>query len=75
MICWQLEELSFIVKNETAAGQTSQMISIQGQLLGTVVGVITATQNAPASNDDGGYGSIPEALLKVYAHAFNDFSK
>lgn len=41
---------------------------MQGQLLGTVVGTLAGSQNAPASNDDGGYGSIPEILLKVRSH-------
>lgn len=55
----------FITNSDGSISPAFTRISPTGQLLGTVVGVITATQNAPASNDDGGYGSIPEALLKV----------
>ena len=38
---------------------------LQGKVLGTVVGKAAQTSPVPRTNDDGGYGSIPQVLLSV----------
>lgn len=59
--------LSVLKKLKVALQHLSNWAEIvfQGNLLGTVVGKPIANVNAPAFNDDGGYGSIPFVLLQV----------
>ena len=44
---------------------TELIVTMQGNVQGTVVANPIANQTAPAQNDDGGFGSVPYLLLQV----------
>ena len=44
---------------------TEMLVTLQGNVQGTVVAMPIANQTAPAQNDDGGFGSVPYLLLQV----------